>query len=653
MILSCFLAAAFSAGCEIRKPQAPQWFSDWEVPLINRHIEIAEILDRFEDSSIFYDTLGNPKIKITQEIDSVLVDDYLALAGANLIMKDSLGIIEMDPPQDVSATTELSQIVPTDIGFVPPASFDFSQRLPRFEKFDWIQVYEGRLQLTLFNALEVDLDTIVVTIIDSSDYHVIAILPFADGLDYLETETTEVDISGQIISSSLLLRFRGHTPGGVLINIGGQTLEAALLFPSQISVSGARAEIPAISRVKSDYYAIDDSTVVREAEVLNGRIHFGIFNYSELPFLITIRSPNFRLRDNDFEISGYLDPISQQEFDVDLTGYMFMPFGDQSPQSVQVRMENYMPSSAPERFTISASDSIRLQLDVSNIEFRSLSGRISPTLVEIEPVTRRFDLPPGMEQSTLTDGDFYINILNSSGVPAYLDLDISGGGKVLVLSGDVAPQDVPGSPPERTVFTATPEQTREFFSPPPEEIVISGRGILNPYYQTGELSRGDFFIGEVIFESPFALSLADTVEIETEINAVEIDDSRPDDFSESVDYGNFVARLENHLPLGVAVTLFIGARSDSGLFTDPEALRFGPYILATPPIGPGGRVLEPTMNLIEGQIDRSRLDIFENDSVFIGQTAQLLPTDSAGIVLSSSDYLGARAIARFRIKFGD
>lgn len=655
LALSCSLLGAnfFAGGCSIKKPQMPSWNTNWYLPLINRRLEMAEILDNFDDSNIYYDSAGNPNIRITQRIDTVLVDDYLRLPGADLKMKDSIGVLDIEPPSNVTAVTELDDILPSNLGYVPPAGFEFVQAMEPFDKYDWAIVEDGAMYLTFQNGLEVDLDTLIVTIIDSSDFHVIASVPFTDGLDYLETETREVDLSGQRISNLLYMLYHGHTPGGVLINIGGQALSAAVSFDSTIAISAARAEIPQITRTKSDSYQVEDSTEVHNAVILVGMLNLDVLNDTELPFNVTIQSPNFKVDGQDFSTTRQLTPRTSSRFTVDLAGFVFVPNLIQSQQFVQVVMVNTIPPSAPIRYTVVATDSLILDLAVSEITFQSLSGRIKPTPVIIDPVTRDMGLPDGVDESRLMQGSFYVNVENNSMIPAYLNLYIAGGGKVLNLDGIIEPKTSPLSPPMITIFMATPEQTLDFFDPPPEQIIITGTGILNPSYQVASLNRGDYFIGEIIFDSPFAIAMDDTVEIEPEISIIHVDESRPDNFSERIISGALEARIENRLPLGGMVTFFFGLKGDSALYTDSTTLIMGPYAINSAVVGPDGRAIEPAISTISDSLVSSRLSIFESDSVFASQRVSLFPTDSSGIMVAGSDYISTRANADIQIRFGE
>jgi hypothetical protein len=441
------------------------------------------------------------------------------------------------------------------------------------------------------------------------------------------------------------------------MNIGGQELRGTVSFSPTMTILEARAEIPELRRVKSDRYEIDDSTEVGSAIVASGNMSIDVSNETELPFIVAIHSPNFKYQDIEFNLSGVLLPHSARQYNIDVAGYTFTPQGPQDPeggtsQSVLVEMVSTSPPTAPERLLVRSTDSLCLLLQVSDIAFQSLTGRLRPTLVEIDPVTRLMDLPDGIDRSRLTNARLYVNADNDTQVPAFLDLLIEGGGKAINLSGPVAPKSDSSAPPMVTTIHATREQSDYFFNPPPSSMVISGAGVINPDYLSSDIFKGDFFSGEVIFDSPFAIAFEETLEIEPQITTLEIGDSRPMNLAERAERGSFAAALENHLPFGVMVSLFLGIRGDSTLYGDPSTICMGPYMLEAAVVGEDGTVITPSSSSVSDSLDGSRFGVFEEDSLFIGERIELLPTDSAGVIIDGDDYLHTRAIARVRLKLG-
>ena len=640
------------SGCGIEKPQSPSWDSEWELPVLNRRITIAEIINRFDTSNVVYDEMANPRIEIIQPIDTVLVDEELMIESAFLTITDSIGLIEIDPPSDILVTTLLAEIIDINMGFVPPVSFEYFEAIPRFENFTWVDIENGSMQLTVENLFEVDLDTLVVTLIDSIDFHEVAVYNFVNGVSYLESETQTADLAGQTLSNCMFFRYRGHTPGGVLIYAGEQSLEATLVFPDGITVSAAMAEVPEIVKVKSGRYEIDDSTKIYSSVMASGTINFNILNDSELPFTVQVHSPNFQLDGSELTLSQEIPPNNSMQLLLDLAGHNFIP-DDESPlQAVTVDLVSTVAPSAPVQYTFRSDDTLRVDVDVSDIRFSEIDGRLEPTIVGINPITRNLDLPDGLDHARLAQGTLSVEVSNNSMLPAYLNLLISGGGREVPLNGYISPKTGPSEPPAQTIITATREQTTYFFDPPPDAMVISGTGTINPDYVQSTIRLGDSFVGDVVFNSIFAIVIPDTITIEPRVASIRFDDGRPDDFRDRVGYGVITATLQNHLPLGTNVTLFIGTADDSTIFADPTSLILGPYSITAGLLDDSGRVISPATSVVSDSIDNYEMAVFDSDSLFIGESIDLLPTDTTGVLIMGTDYLDIRAIARLQIRFG-
>lgn len=647
------IAANFvSTGCSIRKPQAPSWLTTWDIPLINRVMSITEILDHFESPNIIIDDNGNPGIEFRQNIDTVSVDDCLDLDGTSLDIRDSIGNLEIEPPDDVIAITFLDRFMPIHIGYVPPSPVTVDQPLERFDKYSWAVVEQGTMDLTFYNSLEVDLDTLIVTVIDSTDGHVLGVVEYDNGLAYLENETQSLDISGQTVSNSIILRYHGHTPGGVLINAGGQYLEVTASFSDSVTVSAAQSEIPEINMTKTGTYEIDDSTKVYSSLIAQGTLSFLVINGSELPFDVTLRSSNFAQNGQQFQAQRRLLAHSQSRFNIDLAGYTFVPDEGIELQTVTVDMINYVAPSAPDQHTFRSSDSLKAHIDVSEISFESLQGRIKPYSVDLDPVTQELDLPEGIDQVQLTRGYLTLSLINNSMIPAYVDLTISGGPESIYLSGEIAPKRSHDDPAMITTLTATPEQTSRFFNPAPNQITISASAVVNPDYQVAEVTRQDNFYGQMVFNSAFAFAIADTVSARPEISQLSLD-SRPDDFDNRLRYGKFDVTFENHLPVGTLLTFYLGLAGDSSLYTSQSTIKLGPYVVAPAQTDSTGHVILATLSSICDSLDNGKLELFDNDSLYLGQKIELLPTGLNGVTVIGSDYLGIRAGARLQIMIGD
>jgi hypothetical protein len=645
-----FLAIAanlISSACGIKKPQAPSWNTTWDLPLANRTFTVAEILDDINDSNIVFNDSGNPSIEFSQQLDTIAVDQSLKIDGSNLDLRDSVGTLEIAPPAEINSFTNLNDIIDISLGFVPPAPFGLTQSLQRIESFTWAHIEQGLLNVTFHNALEIDLDTFIVTLVDSSDMHTIGTLSYQDGLRYLETETQQIDISGQTISNRIIMLIHGHTPGGVLLNAGAQRLESTIFFPSNIMVSAASAQVQEFTHVKTGNYEINDSTKIVSSVIYRGSLNLHISNYTDLPYDITLHSSNFRAQGNDFSMHQALPANNSADVVIDLTGYTFMPVDDGPNQMVLIDMINTVPSSGPNEYVFHSSDSLSVHGNISQVLLESVNGRIAPTRIPMDTITQTLELPDGLDQAGLTHANFSLTLNNNCMVPALINITIAGNGREMHLDGIISGKSSPDGLPAVTTLRPSEAELAQFFNPAPTNLVITGQGTINPDYEIVSLKRGDNVWGEIAFQSPLAFVINDTLQIDPEISRVEMD-SKPEELS----YGTFSATLANHLPVGVLMTFFLGSVSDSTIFTNPATVRLGPYCLAAGTTDSNGFVSGSVSSTISDSLGEDALAMFNGDSVFFGQRIELLPTPSTGVIVSGADNIRVTARARIQILVG-
>jgi len=649
------LALTSLLGCSFKKPQSPSWITTWQVPISDKTYSISDLLEKMNDSLFVSDSLGNPVFTVTRSIDTFAVDNNLTYSGTTIQLSDSMGTIDLAPPTDQTSSTNIYDVVPVNLGVVVPVSFNYIQPLPAIDKFSWIDVETGTLDLTFYNGLEVDLDTFVVTVIDQFDSHTVGVATYVNGLSYLETETQSIDLSGQRISNLLSLDFSGHTPGGVLINAGPQNLDATASFPGNITVTAARAETPAINISRIENTSLTDSTQVTSSTISSGMLQIDVTNYSQIPFDVFISTLNFRTaQGNEIQINQAIAPLGTSQVNINLAGYTFTPSDTGGGQYIEVQFNANAQPSAPAQYVVNSSDSVGINATVSDIVFSSITGQIKPTVIAISPIQQTIDIPQGMDQARLTQAELRLHLYNNSMVPADIDLQIDGGGNSINVADRIPGKSSPSAPPLLTTITVGSQDLYDFLNPPPTQLTVSGQATMNPDYGIATVTANDYFFGDYEIYSPFAIAISDTVSVDLDINRTTIDpDSRPDDFATTFKYGAINVEFDSHLPLGVGMTMYIGLVNDSTLYTDPRTLILGPYSLQPGVVDSSGIVIQSVISTIADSLDNTELAIFDNDTLYFGQMINLLPTDSVGIQVTGADNINIRSNARIQLQVGE
>ena len=652
------LLIAFLVGCSVKKPEAPSWETTWDLPLTSKNHTIQDLIDEMEDSLITFDSLGNPGFTITQEFDTVSVDDNLSAPGANHTHSDSLGVVDIDPPVINPASFSFADLdIPESAGQVPVDTF-FTEddTLDAFTSFTSVDVYQGNLLIEIVNELGIDIDSIAVVIIaicDTCTPNVIDTVIFEDGILDGSTSSRQINLTGKQLTNQITLNLYGAVKSQTINQpTGDLTIDCS--FPSGISVSSAVAEIPGFTKDITQQIQLNDESIIYEAVIDNGTMTLQIINQTNLTMIIDISSSNFEHDGNAYSFADTITPQSTLNRSDDLSGYVFRPDGSTTPQSISINATAEILGTAPDHVEINCSDLIQITADVSDVVFSSVSGRLQPTEIDIEPMQKEVDIPDGLGDAQLTQAELRMRLYNNSTTDIYVDLLLSDetDTRNITISDTIWGKSNPTEEARETELTVGSLTLSSFLSPPPSEISITGLAIINPSYKDSiSISKNDFFYGEVEIYSPLAFALNDTIELDLEITENEIESEDMPDFDETFIYGKIEAILTNHLPLGTQVSLFIGTNS-STIFEDSMVV-IGPFVLQSALTDDEGYVTDAVISVISDSLSSDEIQIFENDVIYIAPKVALMPTGDNGVIITGSDYVGITATARLKVKAGE
>jgi len=645
-------------GCTINKPEAPSWETTWDLPLTNKSYSIEDLVDEMDSEEIVFDSLGNPSFSITQDIDTISVEDNLTAPAVDHTYSDSLGIIDIDAPTVSPTNFALTDLnIPIVVDQIPAdTSFIIDENLSAFSNFDWAQISQGIINIEAANDLGIDIDSLVIAIFNASDLVTpLGIAIFENGIVDGQTLSRQIDLAGELLENALTLRTIGAV-GAQTVGSPSTDLVITTTFPSGLSVSSALAEIPGFTKDLNQTIELEDESVIYEAEVDEGSMILQIVNETNLPMIISLSIPNFEYDDAAFTLNESVNGNSVLNRNVDLTGYMFYPSGSSSPQTIAIDAAAEIIGSAPTKYEIYSSDSLKVIAGVSEITFATVMGRIEPTMITIDPMSQDVDLPEGFEEAQLTQAELRMTLFNNSTTDVYVDLllEDENGERNVSVQDTIRGKSLLSSVPEETEIIVTALTLSSFLNPTPQEINITGNAIMNPAGSDSVLiSKDDFFYGEVEIYSPLAFALSDTADFDLEVSDIEMDNEDMPDFEETFAYGKVTAELTSHLPIGARVALYIGTDDDSTIFTNPNSVVVGPFTLESAVTDVNGFAIEEVISIFEDSLTSAEITIFDNETVYIAPQVELLPTGASGSVIQGSDYINISATARIKVNAGE
>ena len=646
------------SGCTIKKPEAPTWETTWDMPLTNRTYSIEELIDEMNTEDIVFDSEGNPNFSFTQQVDSVAVENNLTADAVDHTYEDSLDVVDIDAPViDPENFTFAGLQIPNVANTVPDDTlFNKSQPLSTINTFSWAEIYQGTLQIEVANDLGVDVDSLIIWIYNASDTLTpVGIAVFENGIDDNETLNRQVPLDGETIEFELVVRTFG-TVLAQAISLPTNDLVISATFPSGLSVTAAQAEIPAFSKNLDQTIELTDSSIIYAAVIDQGNLVINMVNGSNLPMNLTMTIPSFELAGSPLSFNENVAGNSSVIRNIDLNNYSFYPTGTSSPQTIAVDVVANIDDTAPTRYDVHASDSLRVISHVSEIVFQSVTGRIEPTEIDIDPMSEDVDVPDGFEDAHLTQAEMRLRLYNNSTADVYVDmlLENEDHSKSVVVQDTVRGKSLSASQPRETEIVVTALELSTFLDPTPNVINITGTAIMNPANADSiTINSDDFFYGEIEIYSPLAFALDDTSEIDLDITDADLSDEDKPDIQETFDYGYVHAELGSHLPVGMYVSLYIGTRNDSTIFDDPASVVVGPFIMESAPVDANGFATEEIAVVFDDTLTSSEFAIFDNDQVYIAPRVALLPTTAAGSWIQGSDYITISAMAQVRVNAGE
>ena len=655
LLIAIFMAVT---GCSIKKPEAPTWETTWDMPLTNKTYSIEDIVDKLDSDEIVFDSLGNPSFSINEAVDTVAVEDNLTADAVNHVYDDSIGIVDIDEPSVQPTNIAFADLnLPVAVNQVPvDTSFLHSDTLSTMSNFDWAIINEGIINFQVANDLGVDIDSLAIILYNSSDLVTpLGVAVFASGVLDGAVESSQLDLAGVRLESQLTIASYGVVLTQA-IDLPSEFLVINSTFPLGLSVSSALAEVPAFNKDFDQTIDMTDESVIYEALIDDGSISIQIVNGSTLPMNINLVIPGFEYGGNQLTINQYLTGNNSLFRNIDLSGYTFTPSGSTAPQNIAVNVQASIPSTAPSKYQVNCTDSVKVIADVSQITFTSVLGQIEPTAVDIDPMIQAVDMPEGFEDAQLTQAQLRMTLFNNSLSDMLVDilLENEDQSKSIAVTDTVKGKTSLVAEARQTDILVSELSLSNFLDPTPSEIRITGVATLNPAgLDSVMIHKDDFFYGNIEIYSPLAFALSDTSEMDLEITDAEIAGDDSPDFQETFNYGLIHAELASHLPVGAIVKLYIGTIDGDGIYTAPNTIIVGPFYLESATTDINGFAIEEVQSVFNDSLTSTEIAIFDNEIVYIAPKVSLLPTGAAGSVIQGSDYINITASARVQVNAGE
>lgn len=634
------------AGCSIEKPQSPTWDTEFVVPLISHNYDMLELVDRIAEDNLSYDSSGNISFHVEQDIDTVAVNAGLTVDDLTDQFSEALGLIEISAPDPVSHQIMLEDYIPLILGDVAEFSISASSSLPAISDIESVTIESGSLIVTATNDFGIPLDTANITIRDEISSQVLGVVTFENGLKIGETKSESIDLSGKTVHSGLSYDAQLHSPGGTLLTVADNQVSISVRFSNTITVSSATAKIPAQHKSYSQEISFSNENVITAAEVKSGEVQLGVTNNTNLTADIEITIDQFTHVGTPLSIPANLLPNQTTVISADLSGYDFVPIAEKDEPTVNLVTDVDLPGSGVVTAYVSSDDNFQVDVNVSNVAFKSVSGIIEPTLIEIDPVVEAVDIPNGFDGFSFSAAVMEINIESAVNLPSEVEIHLEGdAGQHLDVTGTVLPGTV-DNPSTNTIIV---NNLSSFLDPLPHEITVSGNATVGDGTTEGSVTENDYVYGSVRIVSPLEMRISET-EFQTDINEADLSDLSSEDV-DRLNEGKALVHISNHLPLGATVTMHLAGDS-TVLWSNPE-LTIGPLSVESGVVGATGLVTAAVGSDATVTLTHEDLKILDNPTLYVGEEITFPGTNGETVRIISSDFIDIEAYMTISARIGD
>ncbi len=626
--------------CSIEKPVTPTWNLKLTLPLVNKHYDMATLIDKMDQQYLTLDSLGNPLFYFQKDMDTVRLTDKLRCDPMTLNFKDTLGIVKVHSGESREITIALSEFYEGEPGDVPPCSATVRDDLDPFSDFSRVHVQQAFSSLEMRNNLGLDLSLIRVKLIDGDSGDTLYTVMLPDGLADSGSLSQSLIFEETTLSNRLSIEITGASLGGYLPSTEDKSLSVTLTLDS-MQVSWGQAKVSSLEISQSETLLLPTASLIDSAGIRSGQLTLDLQNFTNLDANVSVSLPQLIKDGHNLSAACSLPASGSSGLNLSLDGYT-LTLGSHTNVVIETKVSS--PGSEGNLVGFASSDSVAFSAQLSDLIFTYVAGIIEPTRVAIDPKQYELDLPQGFESAQLPNASLSLEIHNGVDLPVDLSVDIQGNnGQDLALQANV-----PAAGPFGTAVTYVQQNDLgSFLSPVPQRITITGEAICGDGRTFGIARESDFTFATVEVSSPLDL-IWDSCRIEIDPSSDEADEDLRELIRDQLNSGKVILKVENHLPLTAEAKIYF-SEGEGRLFSNPD-LVIGPVAVPAGRLNRDGSVEESDFSTTEIEVTYDDLQVFANGPFYMGGVIDLPGTGGELIRASAADYLDITSYMELEVK---
>ena len=480
-------------------------------------------------------------------------DDFVTIASTDSIIVNIIleGSIE---GEQLSFSSFEGMVSPQDLGFDGQINIESDSDILE------ANLNSGNLIINIVNGINTSAEgapTAIITINEIVNAANNDPLVINTGSMYGNLDPIEVDLNGYKIlmpQNNQSLNYIADVQ--TVYEVGTYSLLDSIeidISVTELGFSTVRGFFAQDAMSDSNSIALDDSTVVYNAVLKSGDLSLTIDNSIGVVADVFFQIDEFYKNSTSLDTTFTINPgVSNVE--IDLSGYNLVLPSDVDTQKVNYVSNISLPSD--QEMTLSLSDSIAIEVNMTNLEFLTVTGQINPVTVDIDPVEQTIDaLPEELDGFDFEDVEMTIDFNSSIDLPVYLDLSItayndqSGDSVVKNVS-----QNIHANPSIQIPDASTLINIR------PDRIIARGSAQVGDLDSIGTVASDDSLSGVMTVKAPLMFLIDEDAVISPDpAELVEQGDSLgiPDDIIDAA----LILQIENQWEFGANVSIVLAPDS--------------------------------------------------------------------------------------------
>lgn len=403
----------------------------------------------------------------------------------------------------------------------------------------------------------------------------------------------------------------------------------------------------------------DDRIQIAQAVIAAGSLTFTATNQTAIPLQIELVLDDVDAP-NSFRIDA-LAPGERRPVPFDLAGSTLAP---QHPRELRFsyRVQGEFAEAA-------ATDELLLAVAAENVLLTRVEGVLDEVLLPVDPVVRAVDFPAGLDQIAFGAVALEVGLTSGVGFRSRIDLHIEGtnsrGERDSLMFSAAFQRGDPDRPVSLVLSLASAELT-EFLNLLPTQVAVVPTVRIGDGEDAAVIDASHWVqIDYVRFVTQGHFQLAEDTRIEFDpiFRRLQDDDARRR-IRASLDSAVVVTAIENHLPTGIRVSLWVAPRAEDvygreDLFADNEASGYlripkqGSFAVGAGDVDREGQVSASAFSHQRIALSGEEMQVFlRAEGVYTGMLVELEKTPRE-VAMRGSDFIAVEAGAVIFMEFSE